>query len=360
MVSSAYTYLPTEATPKLSPELERGRDLYGQELPGIPSAPAGALVPSCLDTRETTVQMPAEPLDSGQPLDSPAIVSALLNLPAQSATLIGSRSPEELAKDVKDCGERVRRFICCGCDALHDFPVFCGFKLCPICERRRVARLLNRYATFFSQMDTPVFITLTLKNYPRYSLSDMWKDMLAFFSTLRSRKIWAPIAGGIRTIEVTWNVKEETWHLHCHCLVDMPGGIFDQATGAYRIPWKALSEEWSAITGGSWSVDLRRAYQDSLVEVVKYLTKSYALLSDPLALEELIQVSFGKRLVQPFGSWYGTKIVEKSEEPAKCPECHEGKLIYLGVFDPREESAPRYQVAVTTQARGPGDPLETP
>jgi len=343
-----YPLTPTEAIPGYLEPVARPE-------PNRQASPA----PSCLDTRETTAWAPAEPMDSGQPLESQAIVSALLDFPAQSGSLIGNRSPAELAQDVADCAERVRRFLCSACGAHHDFPVYCGFKLCPTCERRRVARLLNRYEAFFTQMDTPVFLTLTLKNYPRYSLSDMWKDMLAFFSTLRSRKLWSPIAGGIRTIEVTWNTKEETWHLHCHCLVDMPGGIFDPATGAYRIPWKALSEEWSGITGGSWSVDLRRAYKDSLVEVVKYLTKSYALLSDPLALEELIRVSFRKRLVQPFGSWYGTKIVEEKHDPAKCSLCHEGKLIYVGVFDPREESAPRYQVAEPIQARGPGDSLKT-
>ena len=343
MVSSAYTYTPTSTSADFLKV--RSKPKCSKE-----KAPASSL----LDTPEITSPTSGEDSDSGSTWERMRLAEALRNMPGDSSGWWGDIGPEELARKVETCGLLFSRFKCSACEQLHDVPQLCHFKLCPTCCIARAARLRERYAGFIDEMDTPVLVTFTMRNRPAGQLRAMWADIMRSFSTLRRLPLWKDhVAGGIRSIECPWNGEAQSWHVHIHCLIDMPGGLFTQS-GEFKIPVFELRSEWERITGDSWGVDIRKADLSCVHEIVKYLTKSWDLIDHPHALAELISVSYRKRLTQAFGSWFGRKVEKDPDAVAPCPSCGELCLVFIRVVDPRDGNITLHLVTVRDEDQAPG------
>jgi hypothetical protein len=81
---------------------------------------------------------------------------------------------------------------------------------------------------------------------------------------------------------------------------------------------KQLSEEWHAVTGDSFIVDIRpvRSKHELFAYVTKYASKPMepGALRDPERLCELILAVRGRRLCMTFGSWRGCVLEPKDGE----------------------------------------------
>lgn len=300
--------------------------------------------PSLLDTQETTSQR-----WNGE------LASAIREAAGYLSLFSKVRRPYKLANLIEECHTIYRRFGCADCENYHDVLFTCNSRYCVSCSHLRRKRLESRYATFMEQMQNPLFITLTIKNYDLGRLTEMINKLLESFKKLRKTDLFSTIYGGIRALEVTFNPKHETWHAHLHILADIHGSLFDSETGEFKIPHHKLSAEWLEITGDSNIVWITRANPKNLKEIVKYVSKVKTLIKHPESFAELLEALHGRRLVQPFGGWYGTKLKDEDEGNSKCPKCGGTVLVFLGLFYPdHPEFAPTWET-LEAQERVTGD-----
>jgi hypothetical protein len=191
--------------------------------------------------------------------------------------------------------------------------------LCPFCAARRagkfVAKNLPKVEKVLSERPRiAAMVTLTVRNGP--DLQERYNHLRRAYKRLNQRRRdalkgrtsteWAKVAGAITSYEFTKRGEETGWHPHIHALV-LLNDYIDQAK---------LSEEWHAITGDSFVVDIRKItakpsaggvdIASGLLEVCKY-----ALKFADLSLEDTwhaYTVLKGRRLVDCFGVLRGIVI----------------------------------------------------
>jgi len=186
-------------------------------------------------------------------------------------------------------------------------PERCQDRTCGTCRKKDYYRLLDKYQPFVEQMpkNRLRLITLTLKNSP--DLEERRQLLKDSISKLRRQQRYKDVFSGGIIVEEHVN-KGNDWHCHLHCIVE--GSYIDQ---------KELSADWALLTD-SPIVDIR-AIKDPiqvLRYILKYLTKSPEI-DTQAHRDEYNTVLKGKRLVQPFGSWYGKIKVEK--KLYRCDDC---------------------------------------
>ena len=198
--------------------------------------------------------------------------------------------------------------------------------LCNFCAVRRSIQKLNAYLRryrYIMQMKPylmPFLITFTVKNGP--DLAERFEHIQSSFKRLqenRRRYLSAPrkhpftqlakVKAGVGTYEDTYNSQSEEHHVHIHLI-----GLCDDIPAH-----KPLSDEWRAITGDSFIVDIR-PFQDinnpemAFMEVFKYVLKFSTM---PLDINyHASQVLAGKRLLISFGDFWGTKVPEQLTDDA--------------------------------------------
>jgi hypothetical protein len=200
--------------------------------------------------------------------------------------------------------------------------------LCPLCAIRRGAKALKAYTDRLSVIlqDNiklkPYLVTFTIKN--REDLADAfghftrsmkrYTDKRRKALSLSNRNLPVEMnkaAGGVSSIEVKRGAGSGLWHVHSHAVwlcEEMPDA-------------KILAEEWQAVTGDSYVIDVRpfsgsnlADYLTGFMEVFKYAVKFSSLeLSDNWEAFNLLS---GRRLVNSFGLFRGVDIPEEmTDEP---------------------------------------------
>ena len=208
--------------------------------------------------------------------------------------------------DLQRRGSKIAACACCPvfCVAagarLRLSPGFCRDRLCPTCAHRRSRQTFHALRSAVEPMDSPRFVTLTLKHKtePLFLTLARLRGGLA---TLRRSPIWkAAVVGGVYSVEVKRNAQTGCWHAHVHMIID---GQF--------IAQNRLSEAWKAATGDSFIVDIRavRSRRDVVSYITKYISKPADLSSLPRpAIEEYARDMVGVRCVQTFGNCHGRRV----------------------------------------------------
>lgn len=188
--------------------------------------------------------------------------------------------------------------------------------LCPFCAARRAVKYLQAYMAKVEHVtaENPrlraFFVTVTIKD--RADLSDafqhirnaMRKMMKQRSNALRGQKHveFAKALGGVHSIEVKRGSGSGLWHPHVHMIwlcEDIPDS-------------EKLSQQWFALTGDSYIVDIRECYGDSMVEAFLEVFK-YALKFSDMSFSdnwEAYQTLKGKRLIDSFGCLKGIEVSE--------------------------------------------------
>ncbi|GAI88857.1 unnamed protein product, partial [marine sediment metagenome] len=122
-------------------------------------------------------------------------------------------------------------------------PLTCNSVACPLCARLRSIDRAHRSARIPGLADANLrWITLTIQNPPPGQLIDFLDRMGQAFRFLRHNKsgeAWSRhVRGYLWAIEVTHNLKADTWHPHIHVLYD----------GSYW-PRAALKDAWQSRCG---------------------------------------------------------------------------------------------------------------
>jgi hypothetical protein len=203
---------------------------------------------------------------------------------------------------------RLARFDECGANAVVEYSPslqrhrvrgnYCGDRFCLPCGVARAKRCTDRLLREVNGRDV-LKIELTIKGRDR-PLAEALDHLLASFVKLRRTnafKKWC--RAGFAFIEIGRGDRSGLWHPHLHIIAD----------GSY-VNQKALSAAWLKATGDSDVVWISRVPADSdrLRYACKYAGKGWTreVATDHDSLIECVSALRGRRLVIPFGGWYGT------------------------------------------------------
>jgi len=217
------------------------------------------------------------------------------------------------AKKVSACGQSYVEWACHECGECWTVAEFrCDDRLCYLCARSRVARLLGSYGGALKAVKNAKMVTVSMRSRPIGELKDAVKELWDAFSRLRHRDIWKTVLGAIVSLEITFNTKEQTWHPHLHILVD-----------SEFIVWKRLRDAWVECTNGEGSaVYIQKCIGGWERELVKYITKVSDLVENEQALREFLDFARGRRFLRTYGSLYNCAIeLEHASGLMTCRGC---------------------------------------
>jgi len=213
-----------------------------------------------------------------------------------------------------------RVLVCLHCGNDINVAVDCGDRFCPICSRRRAARIRRRLNFVFSKIQKKAgyrlkMITLSASNCQQ--LDAGIKHLVASFRRLRQRRLWRlHVDGGATIIEITGRPND--WHPHLHIICY-----------SRYFPWEKLHAAWKSVSGGS-ATWLNNIDGDSACSyVTKYITKCDA----PDHLHAAISDSLRKyRLFQRFGIWHSI-VIPKVLHDHMCDHCGKSSWYPIDLID---------------------------
>lgn len=222
---------------------------------------------------------------------------------------------------VSDCGNwlKFREYYTVDEIRLHGASFCRKHLLCPLCAIRRGAKHLGRYLARFEELKAangqiqPYMVTLTVKDGD--SLAERFKHLQKSVQLLHKRRHVAGAIssarcalGAVWSYEIKRGSGSGMWHPHCHA-------IWLSETQPDQVK---LSQEWLAITGDSFIVDVRPI--DPIEPVTGFLEVfKYAVKFSDQPIEDTFhcfQTLSGKRLLGSFGLFHGIPEPEEiTDEP---------------------------------------------
>ncbi|MEM3845515.1 MAG: protein rep [Candidatus Parvarchaeota archaeon] len=266
------------------------------------------------------------------------------------------------AKRVAGCG---RSLVFSECPAGHERRLvhadFCHVRLCPMCAWRRSQVTSAAAREAFGRLSARrrvrlVLVTLTAPNVPGDALGSAVDKMLLAWGRM-TKTPWFRTRvpdGYLRSLEVTVNRKDHTYHPHIHALLaveDGPDGYFDGSrTGPLYATQAEWQERWEAATGLTLAIVDVRAVKDAAgaaAEVAKYETKPSSVLcaSDPEGTAEAVRVLdkalAGRRMVEwggPLRKIHRELVAEGKTQDA---ESESADLVHVDGDEPEGRVCPR-------------------
>jgi len=220
----------------------------------------------------------------------------------KAKALVLAKAYQDLGDDrraslVRNCGRKV---VFQECPNGHEKRLarawFCRDRLCPLCQWRRslVHREAVRKVLAAVEKAEPVryvFLTLTVPNVDEDDLRPTLDRMVAAVQAWAKTPEWsARVRGFVRSLEVTVNRDDLTFHPHMHLVLAVPDGPDGYFHGRRKGPlfWekKEWQAAWQAAVGLPLAiVDVRAVWgmAAAAAEVTKYETKPAGILrgTDP-------------------------------------------------------------------------------
>lgn len=186
---------------------------------------------------------------------------------------------------------------------------FCKNKLCPMCNWRRSMKYAYRTSRIVDEAikQSPkgrfLFLTLTVKNVEGEALNSTISQLTKSFDRLFKRaKVQRNLLGYLRSVEVTHNENDKTYHPHIHVLMMVRPSYF-QSKKDY-ITQKEWGDMWSQSLKVSYTpmVDIRtvketgKGLRGAVLETAKYPTKPIKLdVENKQVVDDLYNGLYRKR-----------------------------------------------------------------
>lgn len=215
---------------------------------------------------------------------------------------------------------------------------YCRDRFCPQCAAARARMTARQIAGELEYLEARrekmelAFLTLTTRNVDGYGLADEVRRVLEAWRNMAHRaQMRNATDGWIRRMEITYNAKEGTHHVHVHALLLLHRDYFDD-------PKRYLSQEdfrlmWGRALGmnpdETLIVDVRRANPDSVDEIAKYATKPLEYGNDIQALADVVHAVRNKQMIRWGGEmWEARRAMDHRDEDYDgddrrdvCPVC---------------------------------------
>lgn len=161
------------------------------------------------------------------------------------------------AEAVRYCGTSLKFARCPnGHESRLKWASFCRVRLCPMCAWRRSLKVANQvkliaHAAAQQFRGKWLFLTLTCKNVNGSGLTEQLDILTVSFRRLFQRKVFRDnVLGFFRSLEVTRNAVDGTYHPHLHVLLFVKPSYF---SGRNYIK----TEEWSTLWADAMRVDYK-------------------------------------------------------------------------------------------------------
>lgn len=185
---------------------------------------------------------------------------------------------------------------------------FCKNKLCPICNWRRSMKYSYQTSKIVDEAikQEPkghfLFLTLTVKNVEAKALNSTISQLTKSFDRLFKRaKVQRNLLGYLRSVEVTHNENDNSYHPHIHVLMMMRPSYFK---GGNYISQKEWGNLWSQSLKVSYKpmIDIRtvketgKGLRGAVLETAKYPTKPIKLdIENKQVVDDLYNGLYRKR-----------------------------------------------------------------
>lgn len=217
--------------------------------------------------------------------------------------------PEKFVSNIRTCGNYLN-FIKQPDGSLKLYQAyFCKNKLCALCNWRRSMKYSWQTARIVDEaiQQEPkgrfLFLTLTVKNVPGQELNQTVSSLTKSFDRLFKRaKVKKNMIGYLRSVEITHNDKEDTYHPHIHVLMMVRPSYF-RSSDDY-----ITQAEWGDMWAQSLKVDYTpmvdiravreqgKGLRGAILETAKYPTKPIELdLSKAHVVDDLYQGLYRRR-----------------------------------------------------------------
>lgn len=169
---------------------------------------------------------------------------------------------------------------------------YCGARLCPTCAHRRSLKAYWQLSRVLDYIDTEriashgapyayILVTLTMRNIPDTQLAEALQDMTDAYTRLSRSQPWrAAVKGSWRTMEITYNAQDDTYHPHLHVFCAVNPSYFTDKT---YLSQATITELWRRSLRAHYTpvVDVRRIKGNRATpEATKYITKSSSVIFD--------------------------------------------------------------------------------
>lgn len=189
---------------------------------------------------------------------------------------------------------------------------YCNARWCLVCNRIRMAKMINGYITPLGKLSDKYFVTLTVPNCDASLLGVTIRKMLNCFKqiteTMKKRKQRGDKdyqIVGIRKLECTYNEHTDTYHPHFHLIVSGENCASDIVKEwLHRNPKCTIKAQ-----------DYRKANEGSIIELFKYFAKIVSKVNGCYtihlkSLDVIFCSMLGLRVFQPIGIKKVTEDVE--------------------------------------------------
>ena len=178
---------------------------------------------------------------------------------------------------------------------------FCRERICNVCAWRRQAKFVSQTRPVLNIVANKgyrlIFATLTIRNVEYEELSSTLDLLMSAFHKLSMRRqIKRAFKGVIRSVELTYNAKQDTFHPHIHLLVAVEEDYFTNADkyisqGLLTELWRdCLNVGYDPIVHIETVDDTERAQ----LETLKYALKPS---QNDKALKTFLYILKGRRLI---------------------------------------------------------------
>lgn len=201
---------------------------------------------------------------------------------------------------------------------------FCKNRLCPVCNRRYSAQKWAKMKNIANQIKidfNPVYalLTVTVKNVKGEKLSEEITRLMRSIDRMHKATIWQNnVIGYFRSLEITYNQKEDTYHPHYHYILALPTNYTDDMIPTYE--WRHLWERSARLNYNS-QIDIRLINENNLdggiAEVAKYAVKISSVITKGETAIKTIQTAIkGRRLISYGGAMkqYAKDLDKLTEE----------------------------------------------
>jgi hypothetical protein len=220
-----------------------------------------------------------------------------------------------LADKVASCHTVFQGFCCDDCAGVpFAEPVgSCTIRLCPFEMRSRGMRALHRFRSAIEDLREGKCLVLAERNCGLHELGEGIDSLFTAFSRLRKASIWSKVRGAIAVLEITYNRETQSWHPHLNIVLDGPYMSFGDLVCA----WGKATE------GRGRTAFIREADRGTAVELLKYVTKLFAFIDVPEAVEEFLSATRRRRFIRMYGSLYNLKVEDEQNDCVHqcCPDC---------------------------------------
>lgn len=210
---------------------------------------------------------------------------------------------------------------------------FCKQRLCPVCNYRKSLTTwhkINEIVEYINS-DNWLLLTVTVKNCTAENLVKTINQIMQGIKHLTNHRKWRDnFDGYFRSLEITYNANENTYHPHVHMLIIAKKGYFKEK----YITFEEIRKMWEVSCGLTYrcNVDIRKIKDvgKGIAEVAKYAVKMSSVLETDIssnrikAAKTIFNAVYKRRLTATGGIITKTakalKINLESDEETYIPE----------------------------------------